>query len=480
LKIKITLSITVMILFGLKAGAHLVSVSDAQTVALNFFKSTVDYSDTRGTLSVALNFTQREADGTVDFYVFDINPVHGFVIVSATDNVIPILGYSTETNFRSDFPEIGIKGWLHHIASRIHGAVILNMPASSKAAALWSVYRQSRRPETLKSTVVSPMLTTQWNQNPYYNLFCPFDHVNQGLCVTGCCATAMAQIMKYWAYPAHGIGSISYADSVSNGFQYNIGTITANFGATTYQWAQMPAQVSGSSDDTAVATLMFQCAAAAGTDFGINGSSASVGFTGYYNAYSAFSTYFGYDADSLQYQQMMYYDSASWMPMILKELYAGRPVLYSGTDSINNSGHGWVCDGYDGNEMLHMNWGWGGQDDGYFNISDLNASPYNFTWFQTALIGIQPPHAPAAVNNVPIRTGYKLFPNPAISYLTIEGNAGNNQVEYAVYDILGNQRETGMFTGYANKIDVSDWATGVYFMKLENGSAITTIRFVKE
>jgi hypothetical protein len=166
----------------------------------------------------------------------------------------------------------------------------------------------------------------------------------------------------------------------------------------------MPAQVSGSSDDSAVALLMYQCGVAAGMDYGINSSSAYFSFTGQYNVYTAFTTAFGYDADSIQYRQAMYYDTASWLPMILKELDAGRPILYTGNDTGNLGGHGWVCDGYDVNHMLHMNWGWGGMDDGYFSTSNFVAGGYNFTWFQSALTGIQPPISTSGIRNYEANT----------------------------------------------------------------------------
>jgi hypothetical protein len=100
----------------------------------------------------------------------------------------------------------------------------------------------------------------------------------------------MAQIMKYWVYPAQGMGSFTYADSIQYGYNENIGTLSANFGTATYQWSEMPQQLGG--DNTAVATLMYECGVAVGMNYGANGSYAYFASPAHPNALHAFTSYF--------------------------------------------------------------------------------------------------------------------------------------------------------------------------------------------
>ena len=309
----------------MRANAATVNAATAQTVALNFYKSTVGNLNSHTGISAVLVYTKTESDGTPDFYVFDINPVHGFVIISAADNVQPILAYSTETNFNRNFPEIGIKTWLSNTARCVRGAILSNVQPAAHNANLWNAYKQGLNPAQQKGTGVSPLVTTTWNQSPYYNALCPYDNANKAQSITGCVATAMAQIMKYWAYPAKGTGSYSYADEESNGYSENIGTVSANFGATTYQWSSMPANVT--SNNTPVATLMYQCGVALGMDYSADGSMAYLYYYQHPCVYNAFKNYFGYDSLSLRYVSMSD-DSAGWIGMLENELTAGRPILY--------------------------------------------------------------------------------------------------------------------------------------------------------
>ena len=383
---------TLLCVLKMQAFAGSVNVSTAQTVALNFFKTLAVNLSAHNTPTASLVYTKNDTDGIIDFYVFDFSPVSGFVIVSASDNTSPVLGYSTETNFNSNVPDIGMKGWIDYASGSVHHAIQKNASASQRTASLWSNYKEGTSAAELRSTTVSPMLTTTWNQSPYYNALCPYDNTNKGQCVTGCVATAMAQIMKYWSYPAKGTGSYTYTDSISKGYSENIGVLSANFGNTNYQWASMPASIS--STNTPIATLMYHVGVSLAMDYGAYGSSAYLYYYQHPCVYNALKTYFGYDSLTLQSVSLSA-DTAGWLSMIENELTAGRPVLYSGYET-SGGGHAWVCDGFDANNMLHMNWGWAGEDNGYFAVSNLDPSPDNFTWDQSAVIGIEPPTAPVA------------------------------------------------------------------------------------
>ena len=184
------------------------------------------------------------------FYVFNVDNV-GFVIVSGDDTVIPILGYSDQGTFHSDNMPPALQKWLEGYKNEIIYVVSNDIKATEDIDKQWSLQITNKNSNTtLTANAVTPLLQSiQWNQSPYYNALCP------GGSVTGCVATAMAQIMKFWNYPATGAGFHSYNHS-----QY--GTLSANFGNTTYQWSSMPNQLISSSTNTqinAVATLMYQC-----------------------------------------------------------------------------------------------------------------------------------------------------------------------------------------------------------------------------
>ena len=125
--------------------AKTVNVDDAKTIAVNFFKVTVADGRARGVVAATLNYTRTEADNTVDYYVFDITPGPGFVIVSADDIISPVIGYSTEANFRSDLNKTGVVDWMKHSAQHIYKGIQQNLPATARTSTLWAAYRQGQK-----------------------------------------------------------------------------------------------------------------------------------------------------------------------------------------------------------------------------------------------------------------------------------------------------------------------------------------------
>ena len=130
------------------------------------------------------------------------------------------------------------------------------------------------------NTAVNPLLTTLWDQSPDifttgpYNALCPYDSIYKSHTLTGCVATAMAQVMKYWNYPTKGIGTHSYTPPTKY-----LGVQTVNFGNTSYQWNLMPDTLSANDAPAtinAVATLMYHCGVSVDMDYGVNGSGALV------------------------------------------------------------------------------------------------------------------------------------------------------------------------------------------------------------
>ena len=299
-----------------------------------------------------------------------------------------------------DMPS-NVKGWLDdyerqilHYRSLGQGRLQSVRDEGSRA---WVDLLEGSYDDPPQNTAVSPLLSTTWNQTQYYNNLCPYNSYLGERTVTGCVATAMAQVMKYWNHPATGHGSHSYAHSY-------YGTLSANFGTTTYAWTSMPAQLTSSSTTaqrTAVATLMYHVGVAMEMNYDVaaNGGSGALAYSNgdpfEPSAENALRTYFKYKS-SLRQVSIDDYSNADWSALLMSELNASRPILYSGRDS--TGGHCFVCDGYDNGGQFHINWGWGGWCDGYYAIGSLNPSSggtggnasSTFNLKNVAVIGIEP------------------------------------------------------------------------------------------
>jgi hypothetical protein len=238
-------------------------------------------------------------------------------------------------------------------------------------------------PETIP---VGPLLQTMWNQNPIYNKYCPSTGGVQA--PTGCDATAMAQVMKYWNYPISGSTNLTDTDNdSSDGIS---GTFTATVGGQYYQWQNMPNSLLPNTNQNQinqVAKLMYDCGVAAKMDYGMTVSSANPD-----DARKALINTFGYNPSS-SLEQRNNYSTNNWLLKIESELNSGNPVIYSGYDPVAG-GHTWVCDGYNSSGLFSMNWGWGGSSNGFYALNALNPSPTNagdhFNSTQNAIVGIMP------------------------------------------------------------------------------------------
>ncbi len=323
----------------------------------------------------------------------------GFVIVAADDCVRPVLAYGHAVWPADELPA-QIYDWLSDYNDEIVQRRQQKVEASEATRAEWTeLLADTPSPSPLYSVVVSPMIATTWNQSPYYNTLCPYDNAGGYRCVTGCVATATAQVMKYWNHPVQGTGSHSYVDG-------SHGTLSANFGTTTYQWSQMPNALTGGSSSSqvdAVATLMYHLGVAMEMSYG-SSSGASTGSYGSLTsacAENSLKTYFGYSHHIRHLVKAALNDSV-WCALIDQELMASRPIIYSGRDA--DGGHSFVLDGSDNAGHYHFNWGWGGYCDGYYIMGQLNPSPggiggsYSSTYNlkNGALMGVRPaPSSPS-------------------------------------------------------------------------------------
>lgn len=286
-------------------------------------------------------------------YLFAAADGKGFALIAADDCVRPVLGYSPDGVFSTDSLPDHIGDWIKAYQNNI---------ASLKAAGAPAVDIKYRR---VRDTAVGPLLATTWNQSPYYNSLCPPLNTDSRA-VTGCVATATAQVMKYWNHPAVGRGSHSY-DTPN-------GTLSANFDTTHYLWDSMPVSLNRFSSATAVeavSQLMLHIGIAVEMTYG-NSSGACVSSNGDPNMASsenALKNYFRYNQALFGVARVDCTD-AEWDRLITADLDASRPILISGHD--NDGGHAFVLDGYDTLGLYHVNWGWGGYCDGYYIFDSLS------------------------------------------------------------------------------------------------------------
>ena len=391
------LAIVALVLQG-KIMASSVSQQQAQNIALNFFKLQVPSAANNPQLSLSFLFSQTETDGTTDFYVFNASPMKGFVIVSGDDNAIPVIAWSSESNFvLNGMNKVGVSDWIKSSSAKIHYVVTNHIQADANIQNLWSSYAQGINPQNTRSGgIIGPLCTTTWNQEPYYNSLCPpaaLPSSSRSKAVTGCVATAMAQIMKYWNYPAQGTGgNISYNDVTNAGYSVNYGTLSTNLNRRLY-WANMGNN--SNSDTNPIDSLMYELGVAVHMDYDSTGSGAAVlaaeAFGGPCSQ-TVYTTNFYYNPNTIQGVYQSSYTTDAWIALLENEINSGRVVQYEGYDP-TAGGHTWVMDGYmpnAGGDYLHMNWGWGGAENGYFSVTNLATPGFNPSQNDAALIGIEP------------------------------------------------------------------------------------------
>ena len=326
--------------------------------------------------------------GWSEMRVYADNGTRGFVVVATDDRVRPILAYSAKEHFDpSDMPA-HVSEWYNGYRREIASLIQAGAVASSKVQQMW---QQALTAKPVKSETY--LMTTRWNQSPRYNNMCPYSPTDSAHAVTGCVATAQAQIMKYWNHPAKGYGVHGYKPP---SFGYKEVTYD-----TLYDWDHMPDALNWSSTQEeidAVAQLMYHVGVAVEMNYGVESSGAYVFAYGSYNLPSSersLKERFRYSS-LLRGIQKQYYTDTEWDSILRFEIDHLRPVLYSGRDDV--SGHAFVIDGYDDQGMFHVNWGWGGWYDGYYSTDSLSPgaggiggnATYTFNLENGALINIQP------------------------------------------------------------------------------------------
>lgn len=303
------------------------------------------YSRT-GQVAPAKNL-RSDKTNNAPYYAFNLE--QGYVIVSGDDEMTELVGYAENGFFDAENVPPQMQLWLDGYAEYVAAV------QSGKAKARKILLSDS------PSVVVEPLVTTKWNQDAPFNNFAPEytdDNNNTQRCATGCAATAMAQIMKFHNWPEQGVGHYSYEHQ-------SFGTISSNFSEHVYDWTDMIDRYNNGEYSNvqadAVALLMKDCGVSLNMNYGpVSGASI-------YSYTPAFKNYFRYSSRTINRSEC---ETAEFTKIITDELQEGRPIIYCGTGE--DGGHAFVVDGYDTNYFLHVNWGWGGYSDGYFDMNYMD------------------------------------------------------------------------------------------------------------
>jgi hypothetical protein len=306
------------------------------------------------------------------FYVFNNESGNGFVIVSAESETTPVLGYSDNTAFDPSNIPPSLKDWFQHYRNQIQ--LLRNGKNNATGFPENSFSDIDPGKEVNESSELLPLIKTKWEQGCFYNDFCPSDA--EGPCehvLVGCVAVVMGQIMNYWKYP----------ESCNDipGYSTDYGWIPT-IKSSVYNWSIMPESLNKESNSAVVnslAELLYHCGVSTKMDYAHDESS-----TNSLNAAQALVNTFKYP-QSVKYRERKDYSSSEWHLMMKNELNNKRPLYYSG----NGIGsHAFICDGYQNVFYYHFNWGWGGDNDGYYVIDLLTPENYDFNNGQTAITGI--------------------------------------------------------------------------------------------
>ena len=303
----------------------------------------------------------------------------GFVVVSRSNAFPAIIGESAH-DYDSTNIAPGFKWWMENISKSIAYREANNMGRTSLSV----------------SETISPFVTTKWNQALPYNLLCPSVGTTLTHGYTGCVATAMSQILKYYNYPATSKGSGEYSIVVDKDTVIRSATIK-----TTYDWNNMSNTYLTSNAinpaNIAVASLMRDAGYGANMEYGVDGSG-----TTNYEAAISFMNNFSYNPYSLKYLSQNLYNNEEWALIIYNEIKNKRPILYGGSTK-TNEGHAFVFDGINTEGNVDVNWGWGGACNGWYDIFDLTPigigeefSPgTTFSEYNDIVIGFDPQPTPA-------------------------------------------------------------------------------------
>jgi hypothetical protein len=364
----------------------------------------------------------------------------GWALVSADDRSAPILAYSPDGDYIEDNIPPAQQELINEYVESISAA---SLRSSLPRHPAWDNPLQMRA----GISKVEPLIKVQWNQSSPYNKYCPTNQKGQRALV-GCVAVALAQAMSVYQYPDRPKGRNGYTDD-------DCGLVNINYDREKpYDWAAI---MTGAEKNDETARLLYHCGVAVKMDYGADGSGAYMK-----NIVPALSTYFSYEDDARYFPRNNYKDD--WKQLILNELFAGRPVIYEGTNDKGNSSHAFNIDGYDGGDSFHLNWGWGGANNAYFTLENLNDGKFNYINSHGAIVNIRPKATDAGIVASPSPT-LSIYISPAGEHTVEVPSSG----QYALYNITGTRVDAGFLPAGRHTLPIlRQLPPSVYILTVES------------
>jgi len=357
--------------FTTTAYAQIISKRQAHDITCNFLKSKTGSSLVTPELSRVI----PDNDRSPAIYVFSLSG-HGFVLIAAEKAAFPVLAYSLKNDWPSGELSDNAGTWIDNYISQVNQIRSSDLKPDQRIKEAWENPLPFFTEQFKKQRGVVPLVLSEWNQGVFYNDSCPLDPQGPGgRAMAGCVPVAMSQILYYHRYPEKGTGFNSY-------FSYKYGTLSADFGNTTYNWSGMLVRPDRFSPY--LSQLIYHCGVSVNAVYSAGGTSAATG-----DVADGLIQHFGYSEEAAFFNKTEYSDS-TWSSMIRINLEQMQPLIYKGSSSGGFVGHAWVCDGYEGDDYFHFNWGWSGFANGYYYLNNLNPGNYNFTFGQGAIFNIHP------------------------------------------------------------------------------------------
>lgn len=313
-------------------------------------------SNRMNALTAELQTMEKSTDDTPLCYVFSTSE-GGYIITSADDRARTVLGYVSDCTYEQSMQIPAFRDWMNGCCK-----VLTWLSCQPESNSLSEP--SSKTTSTSQEEYVEPLLgDIKWNQTAIYNGMCPIDSATQQRCATGCFATSVSQVMRYWKWPKQGKG-------IHKNIHSNDPSQNVDFSNSVYDWDNMLPSYDDSTktytqeQEDAVAKLMADIGCSLDMLYGSSSAADDVA------AMDALPVYFRY-SKSLKFHRSEDYTQTEWSQLIKSELNARRPVLM-GAATYKMSGHAFVIDGYNAEGLFHVNWGWGGISDNYFAIDVMN------------------------------------------------------------------------------------------------------------
>lgn len=383
---KLLLSLFLLIVSSSVFAQHR-SEQEAMQIAQEFFGKNATVKSPRLSIvssTIDINASKRRVNvaNMKSCYVINDEANNRFVIVSSDERLRTILGYSDNGLFDPEYMPVALANLMKGYDRELD---YINKEGSRSFI--------NKAEENQSTVVIDPMITTKWGQSYPFNAQCPKDpdYGEDTLCVTGCIATAMAQVLNYYKQPTIGKGSYYYIPYQHTTLQY------MNFDSLQINWSNLVDNYNGATEEqkAEVAKLMHACGVSVSMNYCYDASGAQD-----YDIPYAFIHYFGYNPN-IVYRDRDYYTNEEWNAMIMEDLRAGRPVLYGGFNEEHQFGHEFIIDGCDENQLYHINFGWAskltddyiwsGIGDGYYALNAVgNALIGNFSYYNSMVCNITP------------------------------------------------------------------------------------------